>query len=174
MFFQVMIFIAIGSNLSHPEFGAPIGVCEAALAAITEGKCRITAKSRWFRSAPVPRSDQPDFVNGVVSVETAMAPAELLVFLHRIEGRFDRERSVPNAARTLDLDLLAYGKIVNKGPVSPILPHPRMTERAFVMLPLADIAPDWRHPITGAGISALVASLPPDQDCSPLMTKETP
>jgi len=170
----VMILVAVGSNLSHPDFGPPLAVCEAALAAIGDKNCRITGKSRWFRSAPVPKSDQPDFINGVISVETSMAPAEFLVFLHRIEARFDRERSVPNAARTLDLDLLAYGEIVNKGPVSPILPHPRMTGRAFVLLPLADIAPDWRHPVTGEPISTLIAALPGDQDCVPLAAKEGP
>lgn len=169
-----MILVAVGSNLVHPEFGAPIAVCAAAIAAVEEGECRVLSQSRWFRSAPVPKSDQPDFINGVFSVETSMAPAEFLVFLHRIEARFDRERSVPNAARTLDLDLLTYNEIVNKGPVSPILPHPRMSERAFVLLPLADIAPDWHHPVTATPISSLIASLPADQDCTPMADEHGP
>jgi len=163
-----MILIAIGSNLSHPEFGPPLAVCEAAVVAIVAGGCSVSAQSRWFRSAAVPASDQPDFVNGVISVETTMAPAEFLIFLHRIEAQFDRKRSVPNAARTLDLDLLTFGDILNNGPVSPILPHPRMTERAFVLLPLGDIAPNWAHPVSGTQLSVLIAELPADQHCVPL------
>lgn len=174
MFCRVMIFVAIGSNLPHPDVGPSQAVCEAALAAIEDGPCRILQRSRWYRSAAVPKSDQPDYINGVISMETDMAPGELLVFLHRIEARFDRERSVINAARTLDLDLLTFEDIVNKGPVSPILPHPRMTERAFVLLPLAEIVPDWVHPVTGAAISALIAGLPDDQYCIPVDAKERP
>jgi 2-amino-4-hydroxy-6-hydroxymethyldihydropteridine diphosphokinase len=165
-----MILVAIGSNLPHPVHGVPLAVCEAAVKAISEGGCTVTAQSRWFRSAAVPKSDQPDFVNGVISVETSMAPAELLIFLHRIEAKFDRQRSEPNAARTLDLDLLVFGKIVNKGPVSPIIPHPRMIGRAFVLLPLRDIKEDWKHPVSHADLADLIAALPPDQDCVPLET----
>lgn len=169
-----MILVAVGSNLSHPEFGSPRVVCDAAVAAIEAGGCTITAISRWFRSAAIPVSDQPDFVNGVISVETGMSPTELLIFLHRIEGRFDRERSVPNAARTLDLDLLAFHEIVNEGPVSPILPHPRMTDRAFVLLPLRDIAENWRHPVTRASLSALIEGLGDGQYCIPVDGPEAP
>jgi 2-amino-4-hydroxy-6-hydroxymethyldihydropteridine diphosphokinase len=111
-----MIVIAIGSNLPHPAFGAPIDVCNAAIHAIEDSGCEVMERSRWFHSAPVPASDQPDFVNGVVSVRTALAPDALLTCLHRIEDRFDRLRSVPNAARTLDLDLIAYHNMVTSAP----------------------------------------------------------
>lgn len=169
-----MILVAVGSNLSHPEFGPTVSVCAAAVAAMETGGCTVTAKSRWFRSAAIPISDQPDFINGVISVETGMSPTELLIFLHRIENRFDRERSVPNAARTLDLDLLAFHEIVNEGPVSPILPHPRMTDRAFVLLPLRDIAENWRHPVTGASLSTLIEGLEGGQSCVPVDNQDTP
>lgn len=162
-----MILVAVGSNLSHPEIGCSRAVCEAAVEAIEAGGCRIIARSRWFRSAAIPESDQPDFINGIVSLETSMSPTELLIFLHRIEDRFDRERSVPNAARTLDLDLLAYHEIINEGPVSPILPHPRMADRAFVLLPLRDIAENWRHPVSGIALSALIEALGVRQYCIP-------
>ena len=165
-----MILVAIGSNLSHPDFGDPQAVCEAALAALVGAGCILRAKSRWFRSAAVPVSDQPDFINGVASLETAMSPTELLILLHRIEARFDRERSVPDAARTLDLDLLTFNDIVNEGPVSPVIPHPRMTDRAFVLLPLRDIAEDWRHPVSGDRLAALIAALPNGQYCVPVET----
>ena len=163
-----MIIIAIGSNLPHPEFGAPIDVCNAAIEAIEAIGCRLLDRSRWFRSAPVPVSDQPDFVNGVISVRTDLKPAELLASLHGIEDRFDRLRSVPNAARTLDLDLIAYDELVNERAGGPLLPHPRMTGRAFVLYPLRDIAPDWRHPALGMPIAERSGGLPDDQTCHPI------
>lgn len=162
-----MIFIAIGSNLPHPDFGSPAAVCEAAVEAIGARGCTVLARSRWYRSAPVPAADQPDFINGVVSVETKHNPLELLNKLHDIEARFDRVRSVPNAARTLDLDLLAYNETVTDGPDAPLLPHPRLAERAFVLLPLRDIAPEWRHPGLGSPLAALIEALPEDQTCVP-------
>lgn len=168
MFGYIMIFIAIGSNLPHPVFGPPMDVCNAAIDAIEAGGCKVLARSRWFSSAPIPAADQPDFVNGVVSVETVLESAALLGCLHGIEERFDRVRSLPNAARTLDLDLLAYGGMVNEGPESPLLPHPRMAQRAFVLLPLRDVAPGWRHPVLGTTLAELIAALPDDQICTPI------
>jgi len=168
MFGFVMIIIAIGSNLPHPEFGTPMDVCNAAIKALEDIGCRVLNRSRWFRSAPVPVSDQPDFVNGVISVRTTLKPAELLVTLHGIEGRFDRLRSVPNAARTLDLDLIAYDDLINEGPGDPLLPHPRMAGRAFVLYPLRDIEPDWRHPALGIPLAKLIEGLPDDQTCHPI------
>ena len=168
MFGFVMIIIAIGSNLPHPEFGASKDVCNAAIDAIEACGCGILDRSRWFRSVPVPASDQPAFVNGVISVRTALEPAELLSCLHGVEDRFDRLRSVPNAARTLDLDLIAYNKLVNDDPAGPLLPHPRMAERAFVLFPLRDMAPDWQHPVIGQSVATLIAALPGDQSCTPI------
>ena len=102
-----MILLGMGSNLPSAA-GAPRATLEAALAALDQSGLRIVKRSRWYRSVPVPASDQPDFVNGVVAVETALEPAELLALLHRIEARFGRARREVNAARSLDLDLLAY------------------------------------------------------------------
>ncbi|CAN0426211.1 unnamed protein product [Discosporangium mesarthrocarpum] len=164
-----MIVIAIGSNLPHPGFGPPVEVCNAAIDAIAAGGCTVMARSRWFRSAPVPAADQPDFVNGVISVQTALNPLELLKEMHGIEARFDRKRSVPNAARTLDLDLIAYNGVVNEGTEAPLLPHPRLAGRAFVLLPLHDIAPEWRHPVLGTSLAALIEALPDDQSCAPMV-----
>jgi 2-amino-4-hydroxy-6-hydroxymethyldihydropteridine diphosphokinase len=97
--------------------------------------------SSLYRTAPVGYLDQPDFVNAVAEIETHLDPAALLDQLLLIEGRFGRERSTRNAPRTLDLDLLLHG---NRSVTSPrlTLPHPRMAERAFVLVPLAEIAPD--------------------------------
>jgi 2-amino-4-hydroxy-6-hydroxymethyldihydropteridine diphosphokinase len=163
-----MILIGLGANLASPEFGAPPDSLEAALGLIAERGPRIVARSRWFRSAPVPPSDQPWFVNGVVAVETALAPAALLEVLHAVEARFGRVRRERNAARVLDLDLLAYEERVSAEGETPILPHPRLHERAFVLRPLADIAPDWRHPRLGRTASALIADLPPDAKAEPM------
>ena len=162
-----IILIAIGSNLPSPEFGPPRAICEAALAELARRGVRIVRRSRWFESAPVPLSDQPWFVNGVAIVQTALPPAELLALLHETERRFGRERRQVNAARILDLDLIAYGDLVRTD-APPLLPHPRLHERAFVLLPLADLAPDWRHPATGRTLAEMIGALPAEQSIRPL------
>jgi 2-amino-4-hydroxy-6-hydroxymethyldihydropteridine diphosphokinase len=166
-----LILVAIGSNLPSPEFGPPLAVCEAALAQLSSRGLRIVRRSRWFESAPIPVSDQPWFVNGVVVVETSLAPGDLLALLHETERRFGRERREVNAARILDLDLIAYGDLVRTD-APPLLPHPRLHERAFVLLPLADVAADWRHPVDGRTLSDMIRALPAGQSLRPLPTSK--
>jgi 2-amino-4-hydroxy-6-hydroxymethyldihydropteridine diphosphokinase len=121
-------------------------------------------RSAWYRTAPVPASDQPWYVNAVAEVASDLPADALLAELHAVEAEFGRRRTVPNAARPIDLDLLDYhGEIAAPGPGRATLPHPRMTGRAFVLRPLADVAPDWRHPLTGEPIGELLAALPADQ-----------
>jgi 2-amino-4-hydroxy-6-hydroxymethyldihydropteridine diphosphokinase len=163
-----MILIGLGANLASPEFGPPPASLEAALALIAERGARIVARSRWYRSAPVPPSGQPWFVNGVVAVETSVEPAALLEVLHGVEARFGRVRRERNEARVLDLDLLAYNDRVSAADETPVLPHPRLHERAFVLRPLAEIAPDWRHPRLGRTIASLIADLPSDAAAEPI------
>jgi 2-amino-4-hydroxy-6-hydroxymethyldihydropteridine diphosphokinase len=163
-----MIFIGLGANLSS-RAGSPRDTLQAALADLERAGVKVTARSAWVETAPVPISNQPWFVNGVAAVDTTMSPADLLALLHRIEADYGRVRDVVNAARTLDLDLLAYHDMVNTGPDAPLLPHPRLAERAFVLKPLADLAPDWRHPATGQGIAELLAALDPGQETRPLV-----
>jgi 2-amino-4-hydroxy-6-hydroxymethyldihydropteridine diphosphokinase len=129
---------------------------------------RLRGLSRWFLSAAVPPSGQPDYVNAVASllVEGAVDPTALLARLMAVETACGRQRSVANAARTLDLDLVAVGGLVRAGP-DPILPHPRAHLRGFVLAPLADVAPDWVHPLLGRTAGALLAALP-RQDVRPL------
>ena len=111
---------------------------------------RTLRVSAWYRTAPVPASDQPWYVNAVAEVASGLPADALLAELHAVEAEFGRRRTVPNAARPIDLDLLDYhGEIAAGGPGRATLPHPRMTGRAFVLRPLADVAPDWRHPVTG-------------------------
>jgi 2-amino-4-hydroxy-6-hydroxymethyldihydropteridine diphosphokinase len=166
------IYLGLGANLPS-RFGSPVETLTRAVAAIAAAGIVITARSPWYESAPVPRADdQPWYVNGVVRVATALDPAGLLAALQGIERDFGRVRSVANAPRTLDLDIIAWGaRVATEG--APLLAHPRMQERAFVLLPLRDLAPDWRHPVSGRPIADLIADLgrlddPQGQEIRPL------
>lgn len=138
-------YIGLGSNLDRP--------CEQVRAAFDElaglPDTRLVSRSRLYRSAPVGCQPQPDFVNAVARLETELAPPELLDALQRIERRHGRRRPFPGAPRTLDLDLLLYGDDVVDSPALTV-PHPRMHERAFVLRPLAEIAPDASVPGRGS------------------------
>jgi len=155
-----MIVIAIGANLPGPS-GSPRDNCEAAIVELERAGVRVVARSHWYRSPPWPPSEQPWYVNGVVAVVTALDPAQLLGLLHAIEAKFGRVRGVANAARPLDLDLIDYEGLIRDAP-PPALPHPRLAGRAFVLRPLADIAPDWRDPKTGRSLKDLLPDLPAD------------
>ncbi len=158
------IFIGAGGNLVHPRHGEPRRVLEAALAELGRRGVAVIRVSPWYRTAPVPASDQPWYVNVVAEVATDLPADGLLKILHEVEEAFGRVRTVANAARAIDLDLLDFrGEIAAGGPGRAILPHPRMEGRAFVLRPLADLAPDWRHPVSGAPIQALLAALPAGQ-----------
>ncbi len=165
-----MILIGLGGNLPSETHGPARASCGAALEILESRGHRVAARSRWYESAPVPASDQPWFVNAVVAVETALDPAKLVAELLEIEKELGRQRSVPNAARTIDLDVIAYHDEIVAGPPpgNVRIPHPRLAERAFVLLPLLDLAPDWRHPETGEGIGSMIARLPADQTCRPM------
>lgn len=157
-----MIFIALGANLPGPH-GQPHETLATAIAALeSAGDMRITGRSSVWLTAPVPVSDQPWYHNAVVRVDTALSPYALLERLQHIENEFGRVRSIRNAPRVLDLDLVAYNDVVLDKP-ELIVPHPRMHERAFVLLPLHEIAPDWTHPLDGAALPTLIAAIPPDQ-----------
>ena len=162
------VLIGLGANLSHPRHGGPRATLEVALARLGAPEVQVLARSRWYRSAPVPASDQPWFVNGVAALETTLEPAALLARLHELEATFGRRRGERNAARTLDLDLLDYRGRISEPGEQPELPHPRLAGRAFVLLPLAEVAPSWRHPVSGRRLDALIAELPADQRVEPL------
>jgi 2-amino-4-hydroxy-6-hydroxymethyldihydropteridine diphosphokinase len=156
-----MILVGLGGNLDSPEFGAPVQVLGAALNELQHAGVRLCGCSPWYRSAPIPASDQPWFVNGVARLETALAPQALLALLHRVEARLGRRRGVRWAARIIDLDLLAYNEriIAGDGGDGLILPHPRLQGRAFVLAPLAELVPSWRHPVSGKSAAELLAAL---------------
>ncbi len=165
-----MILIGLGANLESETYGPPRATCGAALECLINEGITIEARARWNRTQPVPVSDQPWYVNGVVRVATDFAPEALLELLLTVEQRFGRRRGERNAPRTIDLDLLAHGDHVleNAGPHAARIPHPRMSERAFVLLPLAEVAGDWFHPVSGAKIADLIANLPADQRAEPM------
>ncbi|HEX6102062.1 MAG TPA: 2-amino-4-hydroxy-6-hydroxymethyldihydropteridine diphosphokinase [Alphaproteobacteria bacterium] len=161
--------MALGANLPSERHGPPRAALDSALAELARRGVQILRRSRWYESAPVPLSDQPWFVNGVAEVATALGPEALLQLLHEIEAAFGRVRREVNAPRTLDLDLIAYGALVRpEGGPPPVLPHPRMEGRAFVLLPLAEIRPDWRHPVLGRTAAELAADLPKGQAIRPM------
>jgi 2-amino-4-hydroxy-6-hydroxymethyldihydropteridine diphosphokinase len=144
----VPCFVALGANL-----GDPVVTVKAALDALgVLPETRLLAVSSLYRTAPIGLRHQPDFINAVVALELdpAVLPAPtFLARLFAIETDFGRQRSVPNAPRTLDLDLLLYGETLSDDPYC-LLPHPRMHERAFVLAPLAEIAPELVIPGRGS------------------------
>ena len=162
------IFVGLGANLPSPRHGPPKMTLTAAMESLAAHGLRTTARSRFFESAPVPMSDQPWYVNAVIRVATALEPAPLLAVLNRVEDEFGRVRGEPNAPRIIDLDIIAYGDRVARGNEIPLLPHPRMQSRGFVLLPLREIAPRWQHPLLRQTLDELIAALPPEQIARPL------
>jgi len=156
--------IALGGNLpgAYPTMALSLA---AAAARLPEEGFQVLRVSHWWRSAAWPDPADPPFLNGVVLARTALEPEDALRALHRIEAAFGRNRSAPNAPRTLDLDLIALGATVLEGPI--VLPHPRAAERLFVMGPLAEIAPAWRHPISGETAEKLASAATIGQDAVP-------
>jgi len=148
----MLAFVGLGSNLDEPRRQVERAVGE--LAAIP--RTRLVRASAMYRSAPVGRADQPDFINAVAELDTELEPAALLRELQAIEARHGRVRSVPNAPRTLDLDVLLYG---DSGFESEQLriPHPRMHERAFVLRPLLELDAAISIPGHGAARTLLEA-----------------
>ena len=162
-----MILIGIGANLVGPDGASPLETCQRT-AALLDGLpgLRLRALSRWYLTDPVPPSGQPSYVNAVavLRVERLSAgpePGALLATLQAIEARAGRVRGERNAARSLDLDIIAMGEggqTVRSAP-DPVLPHPRAHLRAFVLVPLLDVAPSWVHPVLGRSVGELLRDL---------------
>ncbi len=188
------MYVGLGSNVSVGRL-SPAAVLNAAINAMRDAGLAVVAESPIFRTPAIPAG--PDFANATVAVAQAaggLAPAadEVLAILHRIEASFERERRKRWGPRTLDLDLLADGDRVlpdratqtawrrlsparqrTETPDRLILPHPRIQDRAFVLVPLAQIAPDWRHPVTGRSVREMLARLPAaDRDAITLWDAE--
>ncbi len=171
-----LYFVGLGANLPS-RAGNPLETLVAALAAMEVRNINIVARSPWFESEPVPKSEQDWFINAVILVFGLENPYNMLKLLHEIEIEFGRVRSVPNAARPLDLDLLERldrARITPQSTVATgqggvdlsgdrlLLPHPRLAERGFVLRPWQTIAPDWVHAPSGLAVAAMAARLPPE------------
>ncbi|MDC3091273.1 2-amino-4-hydroxy-6-hydroxymethyldihydropteridine diphosphokinase [Rickettsiales bacterium] len=139
-----MIFIGIGSNLASKIHGSPMKICLEAVK-ILKREILIESMSPWYESEPVPKSDQPWYINGVLNIKTRLNPLDILKLLLKIESDFGRVREKKNESRVLDLDLLSFkNRVICTDQL--IVPHPRMHLRSFVMRPIVDINPDWIHP----------------------------
>jgi 2-amino-4-hydroxy-6-hydroxymethyldihydropteridine diphosphokinase len=154
--------VALGGNL-----GDPAASFAAALALIGHRIGPVVARSAWRRTPALvhpddPVREHPDYLNGVVLVDTALEPEPLLTALHGIECALGRDRARetrPWQPRLLDLDLIALGELVRDPPDAPLLPHPRLHERDFVLGPLVELWPDWRHPRLGRTAVELLSAL---------------
>lgn len=148
--------IALGSNL-----GDSLSILHDALNILAETPgVALQAQSSWYQTTPV-GPPQPDYINGCAVLETKLTPQEVLERLQNIESQFGRVRQERWGPRTLDLDFLLFDDLILQTPTLQ-LPHPRMRERAFVLVPLAEIAPDWIEPVSGKAIAQLVQGV----DCS--------
>jgi len=176
----LLYLVAIGGNLPKGKLSGK-NLLQSAVAEL-ESKTGAPAEvSRWYRTAAYPPGSGPDFVNGALSVYSSLKPDDFLRLLHEVEATFGRERHQRWGPRTLDLDLIAAEDTVApdratwqywhdlpsdrqtaESPTQLILPHPRLQDRAFVLVPLMDIAPGWRHPVLGRSIAEMHADLTPE------------
>ncbi len=160
------VVLALGANLPAAGSASVEEGLERALARFSDVGLKLVKRSGWWRSAAWPDRRDPVFVNGVAIVETALSPEAVLAALHRLEADAGRVRTAANAPRPLDLDLVAYGRRVQAE--RPALPHPRAHERRFVMGPLAQVAPGWRHPVLGLSALRLAEAATVGRDAYPV------
>ena len=159
------VIIAMGSSLNG-RYETCQALLDAAAAALPRLNLSPIAQSSWWRSKAWPDPAAPDYLNGVVVVETSLGPREVLDTILALEARFARKRTMPNAPRTLDLDLIAHGRTrLDEDGLQ--LPHPRAWERGFVMGPLAQVAPNWRHPVLGRSARELARTVTIGRDAHP-------
>ncbi|MBF9057814.1 2-amino-4-hydroxy-6-hydroxymethyldihydropteridine diphosphokinase [Rhodobacterales bacterium HKCCSP123] len=174
-------FIAFGANLPRDGHAPEVAVADAIAALGKVTGCPVTP-SRLYRTPAFPPGSGPDFVNAVVALDWRDTPEALLSLLHKVEAAFGRTRTARWEARLMDLDLIALDdrvcpdaatqarwaalspeRAAVEAPGELILPHPRLAERSFVLVPLAEIAPDWRHPVTGHDVLQMLGDRPAEE-----------
>ena len=165
-----MIYIGIGSNLNGKNNETPLQNCKKALVELKK-EVNICKISSWYKSEPIPVSNQPWFINGVIEISTDKSSLDLLEFILSIEEVSGRERKKKNEARILDLDIIDYKKKILYIKNKLIIPHPRMHERSFVLQPLSELNPKWMHPIKKKGIKELIRNLNDKQKISKISKK---
>ena len=156
-----MIFLGIGSNLSS-SFGDRFKNIDLAISFLETYKVNIIKKSSFYETFSYPNKSNPKFINSVIAVETKLLPVELMSVLIFVEEKLERKRAKKNDPRTCDIDIIDYKKEVMNYKIENFkltIPHKNMTERNFVLYPLKEICPDWRHPITKKNIDFLIKNL---------------
>lgn len=175
---ETIALVAMGANDSDDPHQL-VGRLEAALTECISPAVSVRGVSRYYKTPCFPVNIGPDYVNAVAVLSTTLDATSLLQHLHAIEQSFGRERKLRWGTRSLDLDLLAFGGAIlpdlatyqhwndlpieaqmSEAPTELILPHPRISDRAFVLIPLADVAPDWCHPVTGDSVRRMLDALP--------------
>ena len=165
-----MIYIGIGSNLNGKNNETPLQNCKKALVELKK-EVNICKISSWYKSEPIPVSNQPWFINGIIEISTNKSSLDLLEFILSIEKVYGRVREKKNEARILDLDIIDYKKKILYIKNKLIIPHPRMHERSFVLQPLSELNPKWMHPIKKKGIKELIRNLNDKQKISKISKK---
>lgn len=178
--FRSNAVIALGANLPFDGFAADLTLRKA-IQSLVSNDVVIRSVSSFYSTPCFPPGAGPDYINAAISVNTILSPVDLLGRLHEVEQIFGRERVQRWGMRTLDLDLICYEDLVlpderlfrewldlppdqqvRAAPEQLILPHPRLQDRAFALVPMADVAPDWVHPVLGKSVVEMVADLPPE------------
>ena len=152
------IIIGIGGNIKSDDGSHPIHIAMKAINSLENYSIQVIEQSSWYESEPIPKSNQPNFFNCIVFANTILNELDVLKVLHKIEHTLGRKRKTVNEPRVIDLDLIDYSnKILSNKEI--IIPHPRAHERRFVMEPLAELDPNWVHPILKTNVYKILKKI---------------